>query len=82
MTLNTPFGNAGALGQLGERQRRERRLRGGLEHDGAAGRERRPDLARDHRERKVPRRDAGDDADRLLDDDDALVGLWPGIVSP
>jgi hypothetical protein len=28
--------------------------------------------------RKVPRRDAAHDADRLLDDDDALVGLMPG----
>ncbi len=34
-----------------------------------------PGFARDHRERKIPWRDCGDDADGLLDDDDALVGL-------
>ena len=70
--------DAGALGELGERQRRERRLRRRLEHDGAAGRDRRTGLARDHRQREVPRRDAGHDANRLLDDDDALVGLVAG----
>src|SRR5208282_4634478 len=32
------------------------------------------DLAGDHRGGKVPRRDRGDDADRLLDDDDARIG--------
>ena len=70
--------HAGALGELGQRERRERRLRRRLQHDGAAGGDRRTGLARDHRQRKIPRRDAGDDADRLLDDDDALVGLVPG----
>jgi hypothetical protein len=34
-----------------------------------------PRLARNHRERKVPWRDAGDDADRLFDDDNAFVRL-------
>src|SRR3546814_16626056 len=41
--------------------------------DLATGCERRSDLARDHRRRKIPRRDRGDDADRLLEHDDALV---------
>ena len=36
-------------------------------------RERRRRLARQHRRREVPRRDAGGDADRLLRDDDAAV---------
>ena len=47
------------------RERRQRRLLGGLQHHRAAGRQRRRGLARDHRGREVPRRDAGDDADRL-----------------
>ena len=50
--------------ELGEQQRRERRLRGRLEHDRAAGRERRRDLVRDEVEREVERRDRADDADR------------------
>ncbi len=71
------FGDAGALGQLGQRQGGERRLAGGLDHHGAAGRQRRTGLAGDHRRREIPRRDRGGDADRLLDDDDALVLLVP-----
>ena len=50
--------------ELGEEQRRERRLRGGLEDDGAAGRERGGDLVRDEVEREVERADRADDADR------------------
>ena len=42
--------DAGAFGQLRQRQRRERRLRRRLDDDGAAGGERRADLARDHRD--------------------------------
>jgi hypothetical protein len=77
-TLKTPLGDTGALTKLGERERGKRRLRRGLEHDGAAARDRRPCLARDHRQRKVPRRNARHHANRLLDDDDALVGLMAG----
>ena len=49
---------------LGEAQRRERRRRARLEHDGIAGGERRPDLVAGHRERVVERRDRADHADR------------------
>ena len=48
-----------------EPQRRERRLLGRLEHDRAAGRERRRHLPRRHHQREVPRHDLADDADRL-----------------
>src|SRR6266704_1027005 len=41
----------------------------------AAGGQSRRGLARDHRRREIPRRDGGADADRFLDDDEALVGL-------
>jgi hypothetical protein len=56
---------AGLAHELGEPQRGERRLLGGLQHDGAAGRERGPELPRRHEEREVPRDDLADDADRL-----------------
>ena len=52
----------------------DRRLLGRLEHDGAAGGERGPDLPGDHRDRVVPRRDRRDHADRLVQHDEALVG--------
>ena len=74
--------HAGALGQFAQRQRRKRRLGRRLEHHRAAGGQRRAGLARDHRRREIPRRDRGAHADRLLDDDDALVGRGAGIVSP
>ena len=50
----------------------------GLQHDRAPGGQRRSDLPRDHRQGKIPWRDAGHHADGLLDDDDALVGLVSG----
>ena len=50
-----------ALGDdLGERERRQRRRLGGLEHDGVARRERRRDLPGRHQQREVP----GDDLRR------------------
>ena len=67
--------DARALGKLREGERRERRLRGGLQDDRAPRRNRRAGLTRNHRQRKVPRRDAGHHADRFLDDQQALVGL-------
>ena len=73
MTLSTPGGkparcasSASASAENGVASRR-------LDHDGAAGGERRRDLARDHRAREVPRRDRRADADRLLDHDEAPV---------
>ena len=64
---------AGAMRELGERQRRVRRGLGRLDHDGAAGRQRRRHLARDHRARKIPRRDRRAHADRLLDHDQPAI---------
>ena len=73
--LKMPFGNAGAFGEHGERERRERRFGRRLDHDRAAGGERRAAFARDHGVGEIPRRDRGDDADRLLQDDDAAAVL-------
>ena len=56
---------AGLHDQLAEAQRRERRLLGGLQHDGAAGGQRRRELPGRHQQREVPRDDLADDADRL-----------------
>ena len=57
-------GQARFLLELGEQQRRERRLACGLEHDCAARRKRRCELVRDEVEREVERRDRADDPDR------------------
>ena len=59
-------GEAHLGSQLREPQRRQRRLRVGLEHDGAAGGERGRELPRRHQQRVVPRHDLAGDADRLL----------------
>lgn len=67
------LGDAGLLGEHGQRQRRQRRLVGGLQHHGAAGRQRRRDFSRDHRVREIPRRDRTADADRLLDREQARI---------
>src|SRR5262249_29474338 len=56
----------------------KRGLRRRLEDDGAAGRDGWARFSRDHCEREVPWRDAGDDANGFLRDDDALVGLVTG----
>jgi ParB family chromosome partitioning protein len=50
---------------LGERQRRQRRLARRLDDDGVAAGERRCDLPRRQQQREVPRHDCGDDADRF-----------------
>ncbi len=52
--------------ELGDPQHAERRLRIRLEHDRAAGRERRRELPDGHEQRVVPRHDLRADADRLL----------------
>ena len=61
-------GNACGVEDLGHDGGGERCHLGGLEHHGAAGGQRRGDLAHDLVERPVPRRDEAADADRLLDD--------------
>ena len=54
--------------RLGELQRRQRRLLGRLEDHGVAAGDRRRQLPRHHHQRIVPRRDRGDDADRVAPD--------------
>jgi hypothetical protein len=60
-------GQAGVVDDLGEDVGVERGDLAGLEHHRAARGQRRGDLRRDLVQRVVPRRDAADDADRLLD---------------
>ncbi len=62
-TLRDP----GALGELGQCERGIGREARGLGHDRAARGQRRRAFARDHRVRKVPGRDRGADAHRLLE---------------
>ena len=59
-------GEADLGGELREADRRQRRLRIGLEDDGAAGRECRRELPRRHHQRVVPGHDLARDPDRLL----------------
>ena len=66
---------AGTLPEFGDRQRAQGCEFGRLDDDGAAGGQGRADLACDHRDRKVPRRDRGAHTHRLLDDEVALVGV-------
>ncbi|MNK46889.1 hypothetical protein D3C87_656840 [compost metagenome] len=68
-------GHAGFFSQHGQRQRGQRRLLGRLDHHGAAGGQRRTDLAGDHGGGEVPGRDRGGDADGLLERQQALPGL-------
>src|SRR5471032_1398603 len=69
------FRDACAVCQLNQCQRRERRLRSRFDHHGATGSQRRARFTGDHRRGEVPRRDRRGDADRLLDHDQAFVGL-------
>ena len=64
-TLKTPGGTAGALGELGERERREGGFGRGMDHHGAAGGEGGGGLAGDHRAGEVPGGDEGGDAGGL-----------------
>jgi hypothetical protein len=63
--VDDAVGYAGFRDQFAEAERREGRLLGGLENDGAASGERRRELPRRHHEREVPRDDLSDHADRL-----------------
>lgn len=65
--------DARPFGKHAERQRRIGRELGRLDHHGAAGGQRRRDLAGDHRIGKIPRRDDAAHAHRLLQHDDAPV---------
>jgi hypothetical protein len=58
--------DAGFHRQFAEPQRRQRRLFGWLEDDGAAGGERRTDFPNRGAERAVPRNDRANNADGLL----------------
>ena len=64
---------AGTHREFDERERRQWSFTGWLTHDRASGRERGCDLARQHCVREIPRRDAGDHSDGLLDNNDTLV---------
>ena len=61
-------GDARLGGELGQRERHDRRLLGGLEDDGVARGQRRRELPRRHQDRVVPRHDHADHADRLARD--------------
>jgi len=63
---------SGAHRQLGGGQRGERRQPGGFDDHRTAGGQRGGDLARDHRQRKVPRRDGRAHADGLANHHNAL----------
>ncbi len=69
---------AGLLEHLREEQRRERGERGGLQHHGASGRDRRGDLAGGHREREVPRRDEQARTDGPLGDEQPAAAVGRG----
>ena len=62
--IDDAFRHAGLFEERRERQHGQRRLRCGLDDDGASGRERRADLARAHRRREVPGRDHDRDTGR------------------
>ena len=65
--LDHPARDAGALGELGEPQRRDRGQLRRLEDHGVAGRERRRGAARGDLQRVVPRDDLAADAPRLAE---------------
>ena len=82
-TLSVPSGKPGLERQLAEAQRGQRRLLGGLQHDRAAGGERRGDLPGRHQQREVPGHDLGADADRLAQRvDRGRRGRRPGSSRP
>ena len=78
MTENRPAGRPAPLAQNGKGNRRERCLAGRLQHHGATGGKGRACLAGDHGVREVPWRDRRNDADGLLQDENALVLLVAG----
>ena len=73
-TLSTPGGRMSSVisASLSAGQRREL---AGLEHDGVAGGQRGPELPGGHVERVVPRRDRGDDPERVTTDHRGVARL-------
>ena len=63
--FSTPGGSPVLGDQLGQPEHRERGVLRRLEHDGAAGRQRRGGLLREQQQRRVPRDHGADHADRL-----------------
>ena len=63
--IHHAIGKACFLNQFAEAQRRKRRLLRGLQHNGAACRQRRRQFPGRHQQRKIPGNDLADDADRL-----------------
>ena len=84
-TFRTPSGRPHSSSSLRQRQHRERRLLGGLDHHRAAGGDRGADLARAHRVGEVPGGDEVARADRLAHDQDArgaVAGVLVVAVDP
>ncbi len=73
ITLSTP-GGQDVGGDLGQDEGRQRRPRRRLEDDRVAGHQGRADLPAGHHDRVVPRRDRGDDPDRLAPDEARVAG--------
>ena len=71
-------GQSGTLGQHRQRQRREWRLRRRLDDHRTTSSQRCTRLAGNHRRRKIPRCDRRAHPDRLLEHQNALIGLWRG----
>ena len=67
--LSTPAGSAGIGEALHQFDAAARRFFRGLDDDRAAGGKRAGDLAHRRQRREIPRRESGDDADRLLQHD-------------
>ncbi len=61
--VEAAIGPSGLLHALGEKQRAERRLRGGLEDHGASGGDGRSNFVRDQVDREIKWSDAGDGAE-------------------
>ena len=68
-TLRTPLGQPAGVRRGAEDERRDRREWAGPQDDRVAGHERRDELLERHQDRRVVRRDRGDDTDRLVTED-------------
>lgn len=76
--VDDALGDTGALSKLAKGEGRVGRLGTGLDDDGAAGSQSGTDLAGDHGNGEVPGGNDANDADGLLDRDEALVGDMGG----